>query len=101
MDTICDKPATARSSAAARLLASSADTACLPATDMINYAYKNAYDTAIIVTGDGDFVSAVTAVKDAGKHVENAYFKAGCSRHLLQTCDTFTELTKAFVTNCK
>lgn len=72
----------------------------LIATDMINYAYKDAYDTAILVTGDGDFVSAVLAVKDAGKHVENVYFKRGRSRHLLKACDTFRELTPKFIRSC-
>ena len=34
------------------------------ATDMIVLASKNAYDTAVLVSGDGDFVPAVRAVQD-------------------------------------
>ena len=70
------------------------------ATDMINYAYRNAYDVAILVSGDGDFVPAVSAVKDAGKHVENACFESSQSHHLLQTCDKFVEIDGAFISNC-
>ncbi len=32
------------------------------AVDMVKLAYNNAYDTAILVTSDGDFVPAVNAV---------------------------------------
>ncbi|MCK4730524.1 MAG: NYN domain-containing protein [Candidatus Aenigmarchaeota archaeon] len=47
-------------------------------------AYKNAYDTAILVSGDGDFVPAIKAVQETGKRVENYYFKMGGSWHLRQ-----------------
>ncbi len=47
----------------------------LLAVDMLKYAYDDLYDTAILVSGDGDFAAAVNAVKDRGKHVEHAYFK--------------------------
>jgi len=70
------------------------------ATDMLRLAYNNAYDTAIIVTGDGDFVSAVTGVKDMGKHVENANFKDGKGYHIRTACDKFISLDKNFLTPC-
>ncbi|MBU0898432.1 MAG: NYN domain-containing protein [Nanoarchaeota archaeon] len=57
------------------------------ATDMIVLASKNAYDTAVLVSGDGDFVPAIKAVQELGKQVENCYFKTGHSWHLRQTCD--------------
>jgi uncharacterized LabA/DUF88 family protein len=44
------------------------------ATDMITHAFKNNYDVAILVAGDNDFVGALQAVKDNGKHVEVALF---------------------------
>ncbi|AKG52956.1 hypothetical protein DGWBC_0269 [Dehalogenimonas sp. WBC-2] len=44
------------------------------ATDMLTHCYKNNYDTAILVAGDSDFVGALQAVKDNGKHVEVALF---------------------------
>jgi uncharacterized LabA/DUF88 family protein len=44
------------------------------ATDMLTHCFKNNYDTAILVAGDSDFVGALQAVKDNGKHVEVALF---------------------------
>jgi len=44
------------------------------ATDMLTHSFKNNYDTAILVAGDSDFVGALQAVKDNGKHVEAALF---------------------------
>lgn len=70
------------------------------ATDMLRLAYNNAYDTAIIVTGDGDFVSAVKGVKDMGKHVENANFREGKGYHLRAACDRFIPLDKNFLGSC-
>jgi len=44
------------------------------AVDMLSMAVKNIYDTAILVSCDGDYVKAVDAVKDTGRHVEVACF---------------------------
>ena len=70
------------------------------ATDMLRLAYNNAYDTAIIVTADGDFVSAVKGVKDMGKHVENANFSDGKGYHIRTACDRFIPLDKNFLKSC-
>jgi len=70
------------------------------AADMLRLAYNNAYDTAIIVTGDGDFVSAVNGVKDMGKHVENANFSDGKGYHIRTACDKFISLDKDFLKPC-
>ena len=43
------------------------------ATDMLRMAYRNLYDVAILVSGDGDFEPVVESVEELGKHVENAY----------------------------
>jgi len=67
---------------------------------MLRLAQNNAYDTAILVSGDGDFVSAVEGVKDIGKHVEHAYFKTGQSQHLRQACDRYIELTSDLLSKC-
>jgi uncharacterized LabA/DUF88 family protein len=45
------------------------------ALDIISLAYENAYDTAILVSGDGDFVPVVAKVKELGKAVEVWAFK--------------------------
>jgi len=64
------------------------------AVDMVKIAYNNAYDTAILVSSDGDFVPAVLAVKEIGKNVENIGFENIFSYHLKQECDRFNKLSK-------
>ncbi|MDV2988624.1 MAG: NYN domain-containing protein [Dehalogenimonas sp.] len=44
------------------------------ATDMLTHCFKNNYNTGILVAGDSDFVGALQAIKDYGKHVEVALF---------------------------
>jgi len=71
------------------------------ATDMITHSYKNNYDVAILVAGDNDFVSAVQAVKDNGKHVEVALFgKEGTSRQLRNVADKVITLNTRFLKEC-
>ncbi len=62
------------------------------ATDMLSLAYKNAYDTAILVTGDSDFSYTVEEIQSLGKRVENASFKSTSSNVLRKVCDRFTLL---------
>lgn len=50
--------------------------------DLISGAYENTYDTAIIVSGDEDFVPALKKVQGLGKKIENAYFIASASSAL-------------------
>ncbi len=57
------------------------------ATDLVSMAYEDAYDTAIILSGDGDFVPAIRKVQKLGKKVENAYLKISGSYYLQQVCD--------------
>jgi len=45
------------------------------AIDIISLAYENAYDTAVLVSGDGDFVPVVKKVKELDKKVELWAFK--------------------------
>ena len=40
------------------------------AIDVISLAYENAYDTAVLVSGDGDFVPVIKKVKELDKNVE-------------------------------
>lgn len=60
------------------------------AVDMITMAYRDAFDTAILVSSDGDFAKAVDAVRDTGKHVEVACFPK--SYHLRKVADKTIEL---------
>ena len=64
------------------------------AVDMVKLAYNNAYDTAILVSSDGDFVPAVKAIKEIGKNVENIGFENKFSYHLQHECDKFKKLMK-------
>lgn len=59
------------------------------ATDMLLQAHSGAYDTAILVSGDSDYVPAVNAVKTIGRHVEVAFTREGRAMHLKQACDRF------------
>jgi uncharacterized LabA/DUF88 family protein len=43
--------------------------------DILSMANKNAYDIAILVAGDSDYVGAVEEIKNMGKHVEIAFFE--------------------------
>ncbi|MFH1290559.1 MAG: NYN domain-containing protein, partial [Nanoarchaeota archaeon] len=61
---------------------------------MVKLAYNKAYDTAILVSSDGDFVPAILAVKEIGKKVENIGFETKFSYHLKQECDRFRKLIK-------
>ena len=70
------------------------------AVDMVKGAYENTFDTAILVSGDGDFVHAVEVVQEKGKSVENAYFKPSLSWHLKQECDKSIRLDKAILDKC-
>ena len=57
------------------------------ATDLLQFAWQGVYDTAVLVTGDGDFTYAVQAVKNFGKFVEIAAFPANLSWDLAQVAD--------------
>ena len=61
----------------------------LLATDMVSLAFRNAYDTAILVSGDSDYVPVVEEIQELGKRVENASFKRTGSFELRKVCDRF------------
>jgi uncharacterized LabA/DUF88 family protein len=69
------------------------------AVDMVKLAYNDAYDTAILVSSDGDFVPAVQAVKEKGKNIENIGFENRFSYHLKQEANKFVMLKKKEVEN--
>ncbi|GAB6078074.1 LabA-like NYN domain-containing protein [Hydrogenobaculum acidophilum] len=62
------------------------------ATDMLSLAYKNAYDTCVLVSGDSDFSYTVETVQSLGKRVENATFKKTSSYSLRKLSDKFLYL---------
>ena len=72
----------------------------LIATDMLTGALRNCYDTAIIVSGDGDFAPVLEEIKRAGKQIENATFSSCRSDALINASDLFIELTKTDFAGC-
>ena len=68
------------------------------ATDLVVRAYQDQYDTAILVSGDGDFYPAIQAVKDRGKQVEVAAFESNISAEASRVADLHIKLTKTFFT---
>jgi len=72
----------------------------LIATDMLTGALRDCYDTAILISGDGDFVEVIEEIKRAGKQVENATFASNHSDALINAADLFLELTKSDLAVC-
>ena len=68
------------------------------AVDLVTRAYRDQYDTAIIVSGDADFFPALQAAKDVGKHVEVAAFDTNISSEAARVADVHFKLTKTFFT---
>jgi uncharacterized LabA/DUF88 family protein len=52
------------------------------AIDIISLAYENAYDTAVLVSGDGDFLPVVKKIKEMDKKVEVWAFRYSLARTL-------------------
>ncbi|MFH1608343.1 MAG: NYN domain-containing protein [archaeon] len=63
-------------------------------SDFVGEAYENLYDTAIIVSGDEDFISPIERVRRLGKRIENAYFSSSSSYNLRNACDSSIHLNK-------
>ncbi|MBA4715631.1 MAG: NYN domain-containing protein [Chloroflexi bacterium] len=67
--------------------------------DILKNAYEDLYDTAILVSGDGDFYPALQAAKDQGKHVEIAAFDSNISPETARIADLHIKLNKTFFSN--
>ena len=59
------------------------------AVESLKLAYEDAYDTAVLVSGDSDYIELVEAIKSKGKHVECAMFKNQSAGILLEYVDVF------------
>ena len=57
------------------------------ASDLVYHAAKKTFDTAIVVTEDGMYSSALENVKDFGRHVEIATFRDNQNRELVKAAD--------------
>jgi len=61
--------------------------------DMLVGAYENLYDTAILVSGDEDFVPVINTLKRLNKKTENAFFTKTSSKKLRKLCDKVINLS--------
>lgn len=61
---------------------------------MISGAMRGAFDTAVVLSGDRDFVPAIELVHDCGMRVEAAAFKEAMSDKLALKADTFCTINE-------
>lgn len=63
-------------------------------TKMLSFGFRNVYDVAILVSGDGDYVSAVEEIRNLGKRVEIVSFRKSIAPNLRKIADVdgFTAL---------
>jgi uncharacterized LabA/DUF88 family protein len=57
------------------------------ASDLVYYAARKAFDTAIVVTEDAVYASVLEEVKELGQHVEIATFQDSQNRELIRIAD--------------
>ena len=70
------------------------------AVDLLSCAFDNQYDTAVLVSNDGDFVPAVSEVMRLHKQVVNAEFPFRLPSYLSKQCSETVELTEGFLRTC-
>ena len=71
------------------------------ATDLVALAYRDEYDTAVLVSGDGDLAPAVTEVRSVGRVVENAIPRARRSWHLVRESSRYVPISRELFDRCK
>lgn len=64
------------------------------ALDMHNKALNDEYDTAILVSGDGDFIDVVKRLQELGKRVEVVSFRARTNKELIKVADSYVDLSE-------
>ncbi len=57
------------------------------AIDVVSLAFEDAYDTAVLVTGDGDFLPVVKKIKELNKKPEVWAFKYSLANALMEELD--------------
>ena len=70
------------------------------AVDMMDDTCQKKFDTAVLVSGDGDFVPLVKRVKSAGKKVELWYFEKGISSNLKKSCNEKRKINRSLIQQC-
>jgi len=71
------------------------------ATDMISPAYRDLYDAAILVSGDGDLAPAVQKIRRTGRAVENAIPRARRSWHLVRESSRYIPIDRELFDRCR
>ncbi|MDO8625452.1 MAG: NYN domain-containing protein [Candidatus Diapherotrites archaeon] len=66
------------------------------ATYVLGLAFEDAYDIAIIVSGDGDYEQAIKFIKNKGKNVWVVAFRGSLSADLWKCADKIVELDSHF-----
>jgi uncharacterized LabA/DUF88 family protein len=61
-------------------------------TMMLSFGFRHVYDTAVLVSGDEDYIGAVEELKHLGKRVEIAAFEGSTSPNLRKKADKFVSL---------
>jgi len=72
----------------------------LLAVDLVRMSWGKQIGTAILVTGDSDFVPAIEAAKDAGVMVQLYYSKSSVHDELLAAVDEAFEITQDILEKC-
>ena len=71
------------------------------ATDMVSLAYRDLYDAAILVSGDGDLAPAVQEIRRIGRIVENAIPRARRSWHLVRESSRYIPIDRGLSDRCR
>ena len=68
------------------------------AHDLLMGAFNDLYDTAIIISGDADFIPVIKTIRERfGKNVGNGYFRRTSSYKLRTSCDFSINLYKVIL----
>ncbi|MDN5357079.1 MAG: NYN domain-containing protein [Candidatus Methanomethylophilaceae archaeon] len=62
------------------------------ATEMIMHAVRDHYDVAILISGDRDYIPAISAVQSLGKKVEVASFLKSTSHAVMNVSDKYVNI---------
>lgn len=67
---------------------------------MLTFAFDNQYDTAILVSQDGDFAPVIAEVLRLNRRAENAEFPHRLPSYLSKQCTSVIRLDAAFLQPC-
>src|SRR3989304_4940774 len=70
------------------------------ASHMLSFAFDNQYDTAVLVSNDGDFAPVVAEVLRLHKNVENAEFPLRLPSYLSKQCSSLIRLDGSYLGPC-